>query len=254
MTFFDGWVRDVGAGLSFFTRWPLPASAHAVPLADAARAVPIAGLVAALPGAIVLLLLSGADPLVAAIAATALLVVSTGALHEDGFADVADGFWGGKDATSRLEIMRDSRLGTYGVAAVVLALIAKVACIAVLMKMSPLFAAGAVLAAALMARTAALDIWIAGPAARPDGLAAQRPTEASFHIAALSAAGRSVALIFWQAPAGVISATFLLLLTVKGLGLLARRKIGGVTGDVIGAAIVAGDLVYLGTLAIWASP
>lgn len=249
-----GWLGDTAAALSFFTRLPLPEAAHAMPLAEATRAIPIAALVAALPSALVLVLLAPIDRMVAAIAATAVLAAVTGALHEDGFADVADGFWGGVTPERRLEIMRDSRLGTFGVVALVLALIAKVALLTALLGHGVFLSASALVVAAIIARTMAVFVWISTPSARPDGLAAHRPTRAGSVVAACIAAGVSVILMVWQSAGGTLLATICLVLTAIGVALLARQKIGGVTGDVIGAAIVAGDLAYLAGLVIWLGP
>ena len=126
--------RDIADALRFFTRLRLGAPAPAAPL-DISRiawAAPVAGAVVGLIGALVLALtaLLGLPLLLRAGLATAALVAATGALHEDGLADVADGFGGGLTRERKLEIMRDSRIGAYGALALALALILRVGALA----------------------------------------------------------------------------------------------------------------------------
>ena len=127
---FPSAARDVADALRFFTRLSVSAPALAAPL-DIPRiawAAPVAGAVVGLVGALVLALtaLLGLPPLLRAGLATAALVAATGALHEDGLADVADGFGGGATRARKLEIMRDSRIGAYGAIALALSLILRV--------------------------------------------------------------------------------------------------------------------------------
>ena len=120
-------ARDVRDALRFFTRAPLGASAapERLDMNRFAWAAPIAGALVGVAGSFVLALtaLLSLPPLICAGLATAALIAAAGALHEDGLADTADGFGGGRDRAAKLEIMRDSRIGTYGVIALVLALI-----------------------------------------------------------------------------------------------------------------------------------
>jgi hypothetical protein len=117
--------------LSFLTRLPIPfvRTLDMPPLAQAMRFFPLAG---ALIGCISAGVLIGANmlglpSLLAAVIALSVGTLVTGALHEDGLADVADGFGGGKTREARLEIMRDSRIGTYGTIALVLSYIGRAA-------------------------------------------------------------------------------------------------------------------------------
>ena len=119
------------AALHFLTRLPIPfvRTLDLPPLAEAMRFFPLAG---AIIGAIISAVLIGANmlglpSLLAAALALAAGVLVTGALHEDGLADVADGFGGGRTREHRLEIMRDSRIGTYGTIALCLTFIARAA-------------------------------------------------------------------------------------------------------------------------------
>src|SRR5208282_5978756 len=112
-------ARDVGDALRFFTRAPLGDPSRDAPLDinRVAWAAPVAGAAVGLAGALVLAL-------------TAKLGVATGGLHEDGIADVADGFGGGATRADKLEIMRDSRIGAYGAIALTLSLLLRVAALA----------------------------------------------------------------------------------------------------------------------------
>ena len=239
--------RDPLVAASLLTRLPLPldhgfagargaAAAWAWPLVGAG----LGGCVgAALAGALAL----GLAPLASAALALALGLALTGALHEDGLADCADGFGGGADRARRLEIMRDSRLGTFGVAALALLLIGKAGLLAELegwRAVAVCAAAGAVSRAPL----AAMLRW--APQARADGLAAAtgRPSFATV-VAALG-----VALALAAALGGAAGALALLAaaLTTLATAALARRKIGGISGDVLGAAQALGEAAALAAL------
>ena len=120
-----GWWRDFLIAAMFFTRLPLPSThidADEPPsLGAAARAFPLAGLLIGALGALALMIASkfGWHPVVAVLIALGAVALITGALHEDGLADVADGFGGGRDREGKLAIMRDSRIGSFGVMALI---------------------------------------------------------------------------------------------------------------------------------------
>src|ERR1700679_2679481 len=122
--------RDIADALRFFTRLRVgePSLNASLDIDRIAWAAPVAGVAVGLIGALALALatLLGLPMLLRAGLATAALVVATGALHEDGLADVADGFGGGATPARKLEIMRDSRVGAYGAIAIALALILRV--------------------------------------------------------------------------------------------------------------------------------
>ena len=111
---------DIATATALLTRLPVPFTADRA--AAAAWAYPVTGLfVATLAAAVASLALAfGLPPALAAGLVLAIQVIVTGAMHEDGLADSADGLWGGWTRARRLEIMRDSRIGTYGVLALVL--------------------------------------------------------------------------------------------------------------------------------------
>jgi adenosylcobinamide-GDP ribazoletransferase len=245
--------------LGFFSRIPIrhfePPAEHPTEFRLAAAAWPLAGLVVALAPAGVLLLssLAGVPPVITATLSVALLMALTGALHEDGIADVADGFGGGSDKAKKLEIMRDSRLGTYGVLALVVTLIVRIFGLAAILFVSLPAAFAAVLAVAVASRSLALAHWHALLPARDDGLAvrAGRPD----WLALLIGVGIGVlALVLLLPFAGwpVFFAAAIASLGVVGLTRLARQQIGGHTGDTIGAAQqVAEALLLAGLAARW---
>ena len=124
----DEILADMATALSFFTRLPVPFSTDAGrSLSQSLWAAPLAGLAVALTGwlAFIVALWLGLFTDIAALVALGAMLVVTGALHEDGLADIADGFGGGREREAKLAIMRDSRIGTYGVCALTLSLIAR---------------------------------------------------------------------------------------------------------------------------------
>jgi adenosylcobinamide-GDP ribazoletransferase len=212
--------------------------------------VPIAGALIGLSAALVLALAAnlGIAPLPAATIAIGLLVLITGAMHEDGLADLCDGFGGGANAGRKLEIMKDSRLGTYGAAALVLSLLLRVGTLAGLVATDLGLAAAVLVAAGAVSRTAGLLPLALLPPARPSGagFAAARPGMEALAIAA--------ALAFLCACLPVLAGGSLLRsmaayvvagLAAYGITALARRQIGGQTGDVAGAAQQAAEIAML---------
>lgn len=234
------WTADLAASLGFLTRLPMPADLPFVPLSEAMRAFPLAGaLIGALTGVVVAILAGlGLPALAAAGLALAALACLTGALHEDGLADTADGFGGGKDREGKLAIMRDSHIGSYGVLALILGLLVKAACLAALAQ-DPWLHLMALLAAT-GAFSRALTVWLMAstPPARSDGVAhaAGQPSDFTARTALLI--GGLLALLLLLFSYGLIPA-----LVVGGVGVaaagamrhLAMRQVGGHTGDICGA-------------------
>src|SRR5579872_5218085 len=128
------WLADLRAATAFLTRVPVPREDRPLNLARAYRVFPIlgAGIGAAIGALYLLLLWIRVPDLAAAALALGGGALLTGALHEDGLADVADGFGGGRDVAAKLEIMRDSRLGTYGALALVVSFATRLAALAAL--------------------------------------------------------------------------------------------------------------------------
>ena len=237
-----GALGDVADALRFFTRLPLPAAA-ALPLdfGRIAWAAPVAGAVVGGVGAAVLALtqLLGLPALMSAALATASLIATTGVLHEDGLADVADGFGGGRTRARKLEIMRDSRIGAYGAIALTLALVLRVGALASALSHGSLSAAGALAIVAAVSRAAALmPLALLAPArVEGAGAAAGRLSLASFGAAC--AAGLTVAVLLGFPTVGAgraINAAVASAIGAAAMTALAYRQIGGQTGDVAGAA------------------
>ena len=178
----------------------------------------------------------------AALLAVAAGLAATGALHEDGLADTADGFGGGDDRDRKLEIMRDSTHGTYGVVVIVLSIGLRATAIAAIG--DPVFVGLALIAAHAASRgMLPLAMRLLRPA-RADGLgaAAGRPSRA------VAAAAALIGAVIALATLGPLTGAFALFLAggaVALAGMLARRQIGGYTGDVLGFFQQIGEIVML---------
>lgn len=234
---------DAGAALMLLSRISVPAALSSMRGARSAWAWPLVGaFLAALAwaaGAAALLL--GLPPVLAAGFALVAGTVLTGALHEDGLADCADGFWGGGTRARRLEILRDSRIGSYGVIALVLALGMRWAALTLLFEAG--HAAAALLAAGMLSRAGMAALMWRLPFAREDGLAVRvgRPPGATAAIGCLVAVAGAV-LVLGNAGIGAAAAA---LLATAGVAALARAKLGGQTGDVLGTAQQAAEIAAL---------
>ncbi|GJD47457.1 Adenosylcobinamide-GDP ribazoletransferase [Methylobacterium crusticola] len=254
-------LLDLAACLRFFSRLPVPAlpgegDAHATPdFRTAPRMLPLAGLVIGLPAALALVggVKLGLGPYIAATLALAFATLVTGALHEDGLADVADGFGGGATPARRLEIMRDSRIGAYGTAALILSYALRIGALATLADRAGWRAALAVLAVAALSRTAALwPMCRLGPA-RPDGAAhaVGRPDPATHATAwALCLVVLALAGLLGLPWHGLGLAALLALAAAWAVTRLAGRLIGGQSGDVVGACQQIAEIAALLALLI----
>jgi adenosylcobinamide-GDP ribazoletransferase len=241
-----GIARDLKIGMLFSTRFAL---SHATPIggADIARAswgLPVIGALIGLLGALAywIAFRFNLPPLVGAALAVTATLAATGCLHEDGLADTFDGFGGGADRERKLEIMRDSRIGTYGACALTLSLLLRVGALASLAAPGPVALAS--IAAHAGAR-ATMPLFLAlVPPARLDGLAADagRPPPASVGVAAL------LGLVVLLGSLGSARSVVALLLLLVVLGVMRRlclRQIGGQTGDVAGALEQIGEIAIL---------
>lgn len=230
------WVGEIFACLGFFTRLPIPAyRLEPDGFARALWAAPLAGLAPALGAALILAIggwLNLPDLASAILAVTATLLL-TGALHDDGLADVADGFGGGATRERKLEIMKDSRIGTYGVAALALSLMLRASLLAPLAG-EDLTTVLVILIAAHCASRALLPVMMCDlPNARAVGVSAGVGQVRS-ETARLSLLIGVVLLL----PLGLSAALFAALmlgLSYLTIRRLAMRQIGGQTGDVLGA-------------------
>ncbi len=238
------------AALQFLTR--LPIRLRSAP--DMAAMVvwfPLVGVaIGAISGGIGAAAYEWTSPLMAgALAVTAGLLI-TGAFHEDGLGDIADAFGGGYTVERRLEILKDSRHGTYGVAAMCASIVIRVAAVASMPDGAAVFVT--LVAAHVIARGAAVALMASMPLARHPGLGAdygQATTRARGAAAsAMAGAIAWVAIGPWALPALGVA-----LVAAHVVGALARHKIGGISGDVLGAAEQVAEcalLVLLGALAL----
>ncbi len=238
---------ELATALAFLTRLPVRLETP-LALAAASRGFPLAGALVGGIAAAVLGLAQFADipPLGAALLAVGAGIVVTGALHEDGLADSADGLFSGKSRERVLEIFRDSRIGTFGALALILSVGLRTTALATLVDDG---------AAALIAVHALARGWLPwlmrkDAPARADGLAvdAGKPAaEAALWAAGLGFAVALVAL----GPGPAILAATVSVACALGVAALARRRLGGYTGDTLGAAeqmAEIGALLALSTL------
>ena len=213
------------AALTLLTRLPVSSLIASYPRpGDCVWAYPLVGVVVGGIGGLILWLAHamGFSPALAAILALAATALATGALHEDGLADTADGFGGGRTREAKLAIMRDSRIGTFGAVVLILSLGLRGTVLATTPR-----PVAALVVAAVLGRAAMLVPLLQAPA-RLDGLAADlaQTPRITLVIGLLLAAPLAV-----RFPAAVLAAG------AAGLGMarLAHRQVGGYTGDVLGA-------------------
>lgn len=232
--------------VQFLTR--LPVRLDSVSDEDLRGSLAFFPLVGAIVATIGIAVRAGLGPLVGASAATvaavASTVVATGAFHEDGLADTADGLWGGWTPERRIEIMRDSRVGTYGAVTLIASLLFQVTLLAQLSlaTFAAVFVAGHVLGrAAGVALAATLrpvsDQGLGAKVAGPGGVATIVLCSATSLAAALVAAG-------WWFWAPILAAA----IVVAATRALAQAKLGGLTGDILGAVNQASMLAVMTVL------
>lgn len=234
------------AAIQFLTRIPMPSQPYeADSLARSVKFFPLVGLIVGGGAALVHFLLAPhLSRLAAAFFVVLYLTLITGGLHEDGLADTADGFGGGRNREQVLLIMRDSRIGTYGGVALVLSLIGRLVLVASIpLPQVPYY----LLATTVLARWTVLPLsyFLSSARMQTDGQGARiarltstgtmiTGTVFSFGIAALLLKARSIAPILT-----IIALTWL-------TGFYYKRRIGGITGDCFGGTIQLGELgIYL---------
>jgi len=237
--------------LQFLTRLPVPDPGYTPErMAGSTRWHPAAGaLIGALVGAAYVIAALAFPPLLALIAATGFGLLLTGAFHEDGFADACDGLGGGATRERAMEIMRDSRLGTYGTAGLGLMLAAKIAALAALP-----FLFWVLIAGHAASRASAVAVIAGSTYLRDHGTGkpvAEGLDGAGLGLALLTAAAALLPLAFLLPPMAVIA----------GLGGLAaghwlmrrafERKLGGYTGDCLGAVQQTSELGFYAGLVLW---
>lgn len=239
-----GLLAQAHLAFVFLTRLPLPDCGMLPPgtLARAMRFFPlVGGAVGALSGLVFLAAQAVLPAVPAAMLAVLAGVLLTGALHEDGLADTADGLGARGGREKRLEVMRDSRSGAYGVLALVFSV--GLRCAALAAAPSGLAGLGALVAAAAWSRAlipAAMQVM---PSARAEGLGAGAGVPDATVAATAAVLGLVLTLVGLGigAPVAVLSA----LVAAWGVVVLARRNFGGFTGDVLGAVQQVAEMAVL---------
>jgi adenosylcobinamide-GDP ribazoletransferase len=236
-------LRPLAIAFGFLTRIPVPIGAAAP--RELGRAVAWFPAVGAALGALLAatdhLMRPALAPGLAALAVVAVHAAVTGGLHLDGVADVFDALGGGRGQRDRmLAILRDSRIGAHGAIALVLVLAGKLLAIAAL----PAHTAGwALYAAPVIARWAAVPLVVGFPCVRPDGLGRAFHDHAG--VAQLAGATAIAALATGWLGARMLTPALAAALAALAIGLWLHRRLGGLTGDVYGAAIEIAELAFL---------
>ncbi|TNC70863.1 adenosylcobinamide-GDP ribazoletransferase [Rubellimicrobium roseum] len=237
------WADDVAESLMLLTRLPVPWRLAAPRGARAAWAWPLAGAVVGLLAAGVAAgaLALGLAPPVAAALALAAQALATGGLHEDGLSDSADGLWGGATPERRLEIMKDSRIGSYGALALVLGLLIRWSALAALFAQGAVW--GPVLAAAALSRWPMALLLGALPPAREGGLArlVGRPQAGTLLLGGLAA----LVLALLASGIAALGAALAVAAIAWAWTRLVRARLGGQTGDTCGAAQQLSEIAAL---------
>jgi len=252
----QGVFRHTLSSLQFLSRLPvhrLTFKSQPIDFSRSTYTFPVAGLLITLPSALALYLanLGGLDALVVSLITVAVQIIVTGALHEDGLADVVDGFWGGTTRERKLEIMRDSTIGTYGVLALICSVSLRVLLLAATIRhIGPVGALLLYLAVGSLSRLAILQPWSALPPARTSdtsdpntggkqrsGLSARygTPSWAVFIRACILSAPALFIILFGFGLAPLLLSLLLLEAAILVVSYLALKHVGGHTGDVLGA-------------------
>ncbi|WP_312945062.1 adenosylcobinamide-GDP ribazoletransferase [Agrobacterium sp.] len=255
----NAFITDLARAVGFLGRFPVPQhffDGYDGKMVRLSRTFAFAGLLIALPAALVLLILLSLDakPLLASMITLAVMVFSTGALHEDGFADTADGLGSGRTGDRIIEIMKDSRLGTYGSVALFFSFGLRAAALMTLGDtLTPVGAAAVFLGAAALSRGLMVWHWTATPSARQQGLAssAGQPDSAARNTAVIS--GVVIASVLALPFVSIFALTLAFAAVAVAITVFngfVVKKINGHTGDTIGATQQISVIVLLCTLAL----
>ncbi len=243
-------LLDIKLAVSTLTRIPVSVDGTVAigRLGDAVWTFPIVGVAigALAGGAFWIASWAGLSPWLSAMIAVLAMVLIGGGFHEDGLADLADGLGGALDKDRALEIMHDSRVGTFGVIAIVMSIGVRVAALAQIGE--PEFALAALMTSAALGRAAMAPAWAWLPPAREDGLARGAGKPSSGAALLSLTIGAAVAVVAAGAAAGLLAFTIILVATAV-MAFNAWRRIGGYTGDVLGAVEQSAEIMALVTLA-----
>jgi adenosylcobinamide-GDP ribazoletransferase len=247
--------------LSFYSRLPVPSAAHQESdklLPDAIRYLPLIGWITGGTAAAVFLLANYFfESALAALFSMAATVLLTGAFHEDGFADVCDGFGGGWTKDKILEIMKDSRVGSYGVIGLILLLGIKfIATMEVTLALNPVIITGIFVIAHSLSRFAAVILVFSQNYARDTaskaGGAVAKSRPVNLLIAAVFALLPMAALVGYTFQSSIAFILIPVVLLSYYLGSYFKKWIGGYTGDCLGAVQQLTEvLIYLSFILVW---
>jgi adenosylcobinamide-GDP ribazoletransferase len=224
-------VSGFRTAASFLTRVPLHRDGD-IDIAGSTPWFPVVGLLIGLVGGGVFALASEVlPPTVSAALALVVTALVTGAFHQDGLADIADAFGGGWDREQRLAIMKDSRHGTYGVMALVLSTAVQLSALA---SLTAAWGLAGLVAAHTLARSAVLGVLLTARPARSDGLGTDYAAGLRRGVV-IAGAGVGVGITALALGPWAALAVAAVMLTTCSVVVLAQRKIGGISGDVLGA-------------------
>ena len=236
-------LESLAAALRFFTRLPLPGTLGQSELAleKAIRYFPLVGIVVGFIAALVFVACSFFWPeTLAVLAAMASAILLTGALHEDGWSDMVDGFGGGWERQRILDIMRDSRLGSFGAVALVVLLLARFLC---LLEIDPVLIPAALIAGHAFSRLCSFFILATLDYARSEGKAKafSQPLGGGAIAFAVLTALLPLPFLPWPPVLFAVALASLATLWLRGLF---KRGIGGYTGDCLGAAQQLAEVAF----------
>ncbi|MCE9684437.1 adenosylcobinamide-GDP ribazoletransferase [Halomonas alkalisoli] len=254
-------MREAGYGLllaiQFLTRLPVPVACPWTPATSrwALRCYPLVGLLlGAILASIGALLQSVLPTPMLALLLLSLWVALSGGLHLDGLMDVADALGSNAPLERRWEIMKDPQVGSFGILALVFLLAWKVTLLWTLLEARVSLVVLVVVPA--LGRLGGVALLLLAPCARREGLAWAWRQHLQRRDLAFSLV--PLAVVFWLLPGGLFLASGLaalllgcLLLFLLGYGLLMSRAFGGINGDIVGAAVEAGELWMLLIAGIW---
>jgi adenosylcobinamide-GDP ribazoletransferase len=258
-------LRLLCVALQYFTRLPMPSlrAFDATWLSQSVRYFPVAGWIVGGIGAGVLWLCAQTLPIaLAALLALVAMVAVTGAFHEDGLADTFDALLGATSRDRALMIMKDSRIGTYGAAALVVGLLLRIGLLAQMLRHDLLLAAACLVAGHAAGRAGAVALMATLPYGGDDAHAKAKPLAREVRASdAAWAVAVGLAALALVGPASGSAAQAALAVAVAAAGLWAllavlrawlRRRLGGYTGDTLGACQQLGEiLVWLVFVAVW---
>jgi adenosylcobinamide-GDP ribazoletransferase len=236
--------------LAFYTRLPVACAGAAPDFARASWPVAVVGSIVGAGGGLCasLLHLAGLSAEISAVGALVAMACMTGALHEDGLADFVDGVGGGVDRATRLAIMRDSRLGSYGALALCAGVLLRMFAIAGVMDFGALGVISLLSFVGAVSRVAGLMPMLHLAPARTDGagVGVRPPTGHALAVAGGVVLSLGVApALAGVAPGRLLAASILAVAGALLVTVAARRSIGGYTGDVLGAAQQLAEIAAL---------